>query len=143
MLCCGAKHVEEVGGRLGHIDSLCLIGERQVYVSGFNRSEMFEDGVLRAPVDEVWSGNLDSLSFRIQLLDHHDAIGSAIRQTPQHHAIHNTEDGRARADTETERDHGDGRKHRALEQPAKCKPQIFQHGFHYSYLNATNGSTFV
>src|SRR6185295_12245524 len=134
------KHIEEVGGGLREVDAFGLIGEREVSVSYPDRGEVFEDGVLRAPVKKVWSSHLSLLSFSIDFLNSHDPIRVGIWQPSQHDAVDDAEDRSARADAETESDYRDRGERRAFEYSTKCKLKIFQYGFHYSYLRATNGS---
>jgi len=48
-----SEDIEEVCIRLREVDPLSVIGECEVCRGGLNRGEVFEDCVLRAPVEEV------------------------------------------------------------------------------------------
>ncbi len=68
---------------------------------------------------------LAAFAVRIEFLNRDDALRVAIWQTAQQHAIDDTEDRSARADTEREGYHHDGREPRMLQQPPHAITNVF------------------
>ena len=91
---------------------------------------MFEDGVLRAPVEEVRGSYLAAFTVLTEFLNRDDALRGAIRQAAQQHAIDDAEDRGARADTQRQRDHYDGRETRMLPQPSRAITNVFNDRIH-------------
>jgi hypothetical protein len=120
------KHIEEVRRRLRVVDTFCLIAKGEVNVRSLDRREMFEDGVLRAPVEEVWTSCLASLALAIYFLNGDDAVGVGIRQPPQHDTVDDAEDRRARADPQRQRDDHDRGEPRVLQQPPTAITNVFE-----------------
>ena len=142
------EHVEELGGHEG-ADELrrfagsCRHGEGQRAVSRDSLQRL----LLPAQVDEL-SGRMIAARFvGGRRGDADDAVGLVEGQRAQEHAIDHAEDGRVRADAERERDDGDQREARVLEEGANRVPEIVQHALTtfcgHSVRSATIGSTFI
>ena len=72
-------------------------------------------------------------------MDHHQPLGILITHRPQQHRVDEAEDGAIGADAERERQHGDGREDRRLQQRAQRMAKIERQRAHVAFSSERDG----
>ena len=121
-----AKDVEEVGRHDPSGDAIRLAAPQQVETHLMKFDETFKAGELLAVVVELLDRHTEVrlVGERRRLLHQHEAIAVLVGQRLEQHAVDHAEDGGVGADTEAQRQHGEGGKARVLPQRAGTVAEI-------------------